>query len=60
MINTPLHLYSPEVLVDKGVTFRIFAPRASEVILSGDCVSHELGTDGSLEKDTGWGEDEWK
>ncbi|MBM3834247.1 MAG: esterase [Verrucomicrobia bacterium] len=43
-------LKSPEVLPGKKVTFRIYAPKASEVTLGGDWVSHGLGTGGKLEK----------
>ena len=41
-------LQSPEVLPDKRVTFRIYAPKATEVSLSGDWVARGLGTDGHL------------
>jgi enterochelin esterase family protein len=44
-------LQSPEKLNDNRVTFRIFAPKASEVTISGDWISQGLGTGGKLEKD---------
>jgi enterochelin esterase family protein len=44
-------LISPEVLPDHRVTFRIYAPKASEVTLSGDWISQGRGTGGNLEKD---------
>jgi enterochelin esterase family protein len=44
-------LKSPEVLNDNRVTFRIYAPKASEVSVSGDWVTQELGKGGNLQKD---------
>jgi enterochelin esterase family protein len=44
-------LRSPEILSDNRVTFRIYAPKASEVTISGDWISQGLGTGGELEKD---------
>ncbi len=44
-------LVSPEVLPDKRVVFRIHAPRASEVSLTGDWVAQGRGTAGALMKD---------
>lgn len=44
-------LKSPEVLSDKRVTFRIYAPKASEVTVSGDWISQGRGMGGNLEKD---------
>jgi enterochelin esterase-like enzyme len=44
-------LKSTEVLPDNRVTFRIYAPKASEVSLSGDWISQGRGTGGKLEKD---------
>lgn len=44
-------LQSTEVLPDSRVTFRIYAPQASEVTVSGDWIGQGLGTGGSLEKD---------
>ncbi len=44
-------LKSPEVLSDSRVAFRIYAPKASEVMLGGDWISQGLGTGGKLEKD---------
>ena len=44
-------LISPEVLSDGRVTFRIYAPQASEVSIGGDWISQGLGTGGSLKKD---------
>lgn len=49
-------LKSPEVLSDNRVTFRIYAPKASEVTVSGDWISQGRGTGGKLEKD---GEGVW-
>jgi len=42
---------SPEVLPDHRVTFRIYAPKAAEVSVSGDWVTQGRGTAGKLEKD---------
>jgi enterochelin esterase family protein len=42
---------SPEVLPDKRVVFRIYAPRATEVTVSGDWVAQGRGTGGALTKD---------
>src|SRR6185295_10532821 len=44
-------LKSPEVLADNRVAFRIYAPKASEVTVSGDWISQGRGTGGKLEKD---------
>ncbi len=44
-------LVSPEVLADKRVAFRIYAPKASEVTLAGDWVAQGRGTGGALTKD---------
>lgn len=44
-------LRSPEVLADRRVTFRIYAPEASEVVITGDWVAQGRGTGGSLQKD---------
>ena len=44
-------LKSPEVLPDHRVVFRIYAPKASEVAVSGDWISQGRGTGGNLEKD---------
>src|SRR5919197_5798130 len=44
-------LKSPEVLADRQVTFRIYAPKASDVSVSGDWVAQGLGTGGKLTKD---------
>ncbi|MBN1686668.1 MAG: hypothetical protein JW852_08435 [Spirochaetales bacterium] len=44
-------LISPEVLPDNRVTFRIYAPKASEVTIDGDWVLHGLGDGGPLMKD---------
>jgi enterochelin esterase-like enzyme len=48
----PATLKSPEVLSDHRVTFRIFAPRASEVSVSGDWIAQGRGTGGKLAKGT--------
>ena len=42
---------SPHVLSDNRVTIRIYAPKASEVFIRGDWVSHRRGMEGSLERD---------
>ena len=44
-------LKSPEVLPDHRVMFRIYAPKASDVSLSGDWISQGRGTGGKLQKD---------
>jgi enterochelin esterase family protein len=44
-------LRSPEILSDNQVTFRIYAPKASEVTISGDWIGQGLGTGGELAKD---------
>jgi enterochelin esterase family protein len=44
-------LKSPEVSSDHHVTFRIYAPKASEVTITGDWIAQGLGTGGKLEKD---------
>jgi len=44
-------LKSPEVLPDHRVTFRIYAPKASEVSVSGDWIAQGRGVGGKLEKD---------
>lgn len=47
----PNTLVSPETLPDGRVTFRIYAPKASEVTLDGDWVAQGLGAGGPLQKD---------
>ncbi len=42
---------SPEILPDKRVVFRIYAPQASEVSLTGDWITQGRGAGGKLEKD---------
>lgn len=42
---------SPEVLADNRVAFRIYAPKATDVTLTGDWVAQGLGTAGKLAKD---------
>jgi enterochelin esterase-like enzyme len=44
-------LKSPEVMADHRVTFRIYAPKASEVSVGGDWITQGRGTGGKLEKD---------
>jgi enterochelin esterase-like enzyme len=44
-------LVSPEVHPDRRVTFRIYAPKASEVSVSGDWIPQQRGTGGPLTKD---------
>jgi enterochelin esterase family protein len=43
---------SPQVHPDKRVTFRIYAPRASEVVLDGDWIPQGRGSGGPLTKDS--------
>jgi 1,4-alpha-glucan branching enzyme len=43
-------LKSPEVLPDHHVVFRIYAPKASEVSVSGDWITQGRGTGGKLKK----------
>jgi enterochelin esterase family protein len=45
-------LKSPEVLDDNRVTFRLYAPKATEVSITGDWVTQDLGKGGLLEKDS--------
>jgi enterochelin esterase-like enzyme len=49
--NPNAALKSPEVLPGHRVTFRIYAPKASDVSVSGDWISQGRGTGGKLEKD---------
>lgn len=44
-------LVSPEVSPDHRVTFRIYAPKASEVAITGDWITQGRGTGGNLRKD---------
>src|SRR5262245_60331919 len=44
-------LKSPEALPDGRVAFRIYAPKASEVSVTGDWISQGLGEGGNLKKD---------
>ncbi len=44
-------LISPEVSADHRATFRIYAPKATEVSVSGDWIAQGRGTRGQLEKD---------
>jgi enterochelin esterase-like enzyme len=44
-------LKSPEILPDRRVVFRIYAPKAAEVSLTGDWISQGRGTGGKLDKD---------
>jgi enterochelin esterase-like enzyme len=44
-------LTSPKVLPDHRVTFRIYAPKASEVSIEGDWITQGRGTGGPLQKD---------
>ncbi len=44
-------LVSPEVSPDHRVTFRIYAPKASEVTITGDWIAQGRGAGGKLEKD---------
>src|SRR5262249_20261043 len=44
-------LKSPEVAPDHKVTFRIYAPKASEVTMAGDWMTQGPGGGGKLEKD---------
>ena len=47
----PDQLVSPEILPDRRVTFRIYAPKASEILLDGDWILQGRGTGGPLQKD---------
>ena len=47
----PDQLVSPEILPDHRVTFRIYAPKASEILLDGDWILQGRGTGGPLQKD---------
>lgn len=49
--NPGATLKSTEVLPDRRVIFRIYAPKASEVTLAGDFVSQGRGTAGAMRKD---------
>jgi 1,4-alpha-glucan branching enzyme len=51
MPTQPFNFDSPQVLPDGQVVFCIYAPKASEVSIVGDWVSHGRGTDGFLQKD---------
>ena len=44
-------LKSPEVLADHRVIFRIYAPKAGEVSITGDWIAQGRGTGGNLQKD---------
>ena len=44
-------LKSPEILADGRVVLRIYAPKATEVSVSGDWIPQGLGTGGRLTKD---------
>ena len=44
-------LVSVEVLPDNRVTFRIYAPKATEVLIEGDWIHQGLGSGGPLAKD---------
>ncbi len=44
-------LKSPEVLPDRRVVFRIYAPKASDVSITGDWIPQGRGTGGKLQKD---------
>src|SRR3954453_22229650 len=44
-------LKSPEVLPDHRVVFRIYAPKASEVSITGDWIAQGRGTGGKLQKE---------
>jgi len=49
--NPNFNLKSTEVLPDGRVMFRIYAPKASAVTLTGDFVTHGRGTAGPMQKD---------
>ena len=49
--QSPDTLVSPQVLPDNRVTFRIYAPKATEVVLDGDWIPQGRGTGGPLQKD---------
>ena len=44
-------LKSPEILPDRKVVFRIYAPKATDVSLSGDWIAQGRGAGGKLDKD---------
>jgi enterochelin esterase family protein len=44
-------LKSPEVLPDNRVTFRIYAPKATDVTIGGDWIAQGRGTGGKLERE---------
>jgi enterochelin esterase-like enzyme len=46
-----IEVESPQVHPDKRVTFRIYAPKASEVVLDGDWIPQGRGAGGPLTKD---------
>jgi enterochelin esterase-like enzyme len=46
-----VEVVSPQVHPDNRVTFRIYAPKASEVLLDGDWIPQGRGTGGPLTKD---------
>jgi len=50
-IPPSLDFDSPQVLPDRRVIFRLYAPKASDVSITGDWVSHGRGIDGPLQKD---------
>ena len=49
-IPPSLDFDSPQVLPDRRVIFRLYAPKASDVSITGDWVSHGRGNDGPLQK----------
>jgi enterochelin esterase-like enzyme len=44
-------LVSPQVLADRQVVFRIYAPQATQVSINGDWITHGRAKTGPLEKD---------
>jgi len=44
-------LRSPEVLPDQRVVFRIYAPKATEITITGDWIAQGRGAGGALQKD---------
>ncbi len=58
LAQTPPHiptpndtLKSPDVMPDRRVVFRIYAPKAAEVSITGDWITHGRAKSGPLEKD---------
>lgn len=56
--NSKTPVISPQIHADRSVTFRLFAPKASEVEITGDCVpakmhhGHEVQGSAKMQKDS--------